>query len=55
MWICLDTSLDLEIHICPIKMRTIVIDEGKCDTQDETCDDCPVLELIRRSKQGDNE
>ena len=41
----------MEVHICPIKMRTVLIDKEKCDEQDENCDDCPVLDMLRREKE----
>lgn len=41
----------MEIHICPIKMRTVRFVDGECDSQDENCDDCPVTDLIRREDE----
>ena len=37
----------MEVHICPIKMRTVRFIDGSCS---EKCDeeDCPVLEMLRR-------
>ena len=43
----------MEVHICRIKMRTVLIDKEKCDEQDESCDDCPVLDMLRREKETD--
>lgn len=40
----------IETHICPFLMRTVKFINGKCDSQDENCDDCPVLAL-RREKE----
>ncbi len=41
----------MEVHIFPIKMRTVLIDKEKCDAQDENCVDCPVLDMLRREKE----
>lgn len=41
----------VEIHICPILMRTVRFIDGKCDSQDENCNDCPVLGMLRREKE----
>lgn len=34
----------MEVHICPIKMRTVKFIEGLCESKDienADCDDCP--------------
>ena len=41
----------MEVHICRIKMRTVLIDKEKGDAQDENCVDCPVLDMLRREKE----
>lgn len=38
----------VEIHICPILMRTVKFIDGECDSQDKNCDDCPVMDMLRR-------
>ncbi len=40
-------------HICPIKMRMVRFDDGKCAESD--CPECPILEKNRYREQADCE
>ena len=40
-------------HICPIKMRMVRFDDGKCAESD--CRECPILEKNRYREQADCE
>lgn len=37
----------MEIHICPILMRTVKFMDGKCTEQCE--EDCPIQEKMKRN------
>lgn len=43
--------MECEIHICPILMRTVRFIDGSCDSQDESCDDCPVMDSPRKDDE----
>ncbi len=36
--------MNTEIHICPILMRTVIWEEGKCK-EDCTAEECPLLNM----------
>ena len=38
----------IEIHICPILMRTVKFEDGTCTEQCNE-DDCPIQEEIKRN------
>lgn len=40
----------MDVHICPVKMRTVLFDEGKCT---EACqeEDCPIMVLQSQEKE----
>ncbi len=44
-----DKALEKQVHICPLLMRTVIFESGKCT---EACGEpaCPVLELLDREK-----
>ena len=43
----------VEIHICPILMRTVRFINGKCDSQEKNCDGCPIQEEINNNAMED--
>ena len=40
----------VEIHICPILMRTVNFIDGSCSEECEDRIDCPVLELTKETE-----
>ena len=42
-----------DAHICPILMRTVVFEDGKC-TEHCDCEDCPIIIEIER-KSGNQQ
>ena len=48
-----DLYLSNKSKYIQLKMRTMVRDKTKCDTKDEACKVCPVLDLRHRKENGD--
>lgn len=42
--------MNVEVHICPLLMRTVRFEDGCCLEQCSE-DDCPVADLIRRDDE----
>ncbi len=34
----------IEIHICPIKGRAVLIQDNHCNSEDEKCNECPFID-----------
>lgn len=41
----------MEVHICPVKMKTVLFDNGKCT--EEVCQekDCPIMVLQSQERE----
>ena len=41
----------MEIHICPILMRTVKFEDGQCTEKCSEKNDCPILIEIQRQEE----
>ena len=42
----------MEIHVCPILMRTVKFIDGRCSEQCNE-DDCPIIDLFKIENEDD--